>query len=162
MRRGRMRDCLFSLLGVGILVMANPVRNAAGAPPGRGTNPAVKKRSNQSFQSLGDILQYISDDWTNLRRSLTDCGTYEDTKIEGEPALYLPADAEEPAGLEQSLKPCDVRVFRLPAKISEEQAGQILPHGLLYLPQSLRGAGRAVQRDVRLGQLLHHSRAASR
>ena len=134
MRRGKMKGYLISLLGVGILVMANPVRNAASARPGRGTNAAVKKRSNQSFQSLGDILQYISDDWTNLRRSLTDCGTYEDTKIEGEPALYLPADAKEPAGLEQSLKPCDVRVLRLPAKISEQQAGRILPHGLLYLP----------------------------
>ena len=134
MRRGRMRGYLISLLGVGILVMANPVRNAAGALPGRRTNTAAKKRSNQSFQSLGDLLQYISDDWTNLERSLTDCDTYTDIKIKDEHALYLPADAEAPTGLAQSLQQCGVDILRLPAKISEEQAGQIVPRGLLYLP----------------------------
>lgn len=134
MRRRRMRGCLISLLWVGILIMANPVKNTAGARPGRETNRAAKKRTNQSFQSLGDILQYISDDWTNLRRSLTDCNTYEDAKIKGEQALYLPADEEAPAGLAASLEKCGVRILRLPAKISEQQAGQILPHGLLYLP----------------------------
>ena len=98
------------------------------------TTTNVTNRSSQSFESLDDILQYISDDWTNLRRSLTDCKTYEDIKTEGEHALYLPADAQAPAGLEEALEPCNVRVLRLPAKVSEEEAGNILPHGLLYVP----------------------------
>jgi alpha,alpha-trehalase len=133
MRCRTIRGCLVWLLWVGALLMANPARNAP-ARPGRGTNTGVKKRSNQSFQTLDDILQYISDDWTNLRRSLTECNTYEDVKIKGEHALYLPADTEALAGLTQSLEQCNVGVLQLPANLSEQQAGQILPRGLLYLP----------------------------
>jgi alpha,alpha-trehalase len=133
-----MRNYVASLLGVGLLAMANPASNAAGARPDGAANSApVDKQSNvpgQSFQSLGDILQYISDDWTNLRRSLTECKTYEDIKTSGEHALYLPADVETPAGLAEALERCGVRILRLSANISEEQAGKILPHGLLYLP----------------------------
>jgi alpha,alpha-trehalase len=115
--------------------MASPVNNPAGArSEGEVNTASVAKRSNQSFQSLDDILQYISDDWTNLRRSLTECKTYEDVKTQGEHALYLPADAQAPAGLEEALDPCSVRVLRLPPHLSEQQAGAILPHGLLYLP----------------------------
>jgi alpha,alpha-trehalase len=134
MRRGRMKGRLVSLLCAGVLLIANPVGNAAGAAPGRETNTAAGKGSDQSFQSLGDILQYISDDWTKLGRSLTHCDTYTDVKIKGEHALYLPADAEAPAGLAQSLRQCGVDILRLPVEISEEQAGQIVPRGLLYLP----------------------------
>jgi alpha,alpha-trehalase len=135
MRHGNMRLYLNLFLWVGLLVMANPVRNAAAErPEGKTKTAKATKRSNQAFQSLSDIEQYISDDWTNLRRSLTDCKTYEDIKTSGEHALYLPADAEAPAGLVESLQECGVRVLRLPAKVSEQQAGQILPHGLLYLP----------------------------
>jgi alpha,alpha-trehalase len=135
MRRGSTGVYFGLLLWAGILVVANPVRSTAGARSGGQVNTAnAANQPSQSFQSLGDILQYISDDWTNLRRSLTDCKTYEDTKTQGEHGLYLPADAEAPAGLEGTLDPCGVRVLRLPAKISEQEAGQILPHGLLYLP----------------------------
>jgi len=135
MRRGRMRGCLISLLCVSVLAAANPARVAAGAGRGEETETtSVKNESSQSFESLGDILQYISGDWTNLKRSLTDCKTYEDIKTSGERALYLPADAEAPKGLAESLQQCGVKLLRLPAKISEQQAGQILPHGLLYLP----------------------------
>jgi len=136
MRQRKTSACLRPLLCVGLLLTANPAGNVAGATLGDNVNTTndVTKQSNQSYQSLDDILQYISEDWTNLRRSLTDCATYEDIKIEGERALYLPADAEAPAGLEQDLEPCKVRVLRLPAKISEQEAGNILPHGLLYLP----------------------------
>ena len=134
MRRGILRRCLISLFWAGTLIVANPCRDAVGARTGHRTGMSVQEPSHESFQSLADILQYISDDWTNLRRSLTDCNTYKDVKINGQEALYLPADAEPPPGLEQSLKACDVRILRLPARLSEEQAGQILPHGLLYLP----------------------------
>ncbi|HTX16798.1 MAG TPA: trehalase family glycosidase [Candidatus Baltobacteraceae bacterium] len=137
MRRVRMRDYFFSLLGAGLLAMANPASNAAGVRPDDASNQRAMRQStgpSQSFQSLSDILEYVSDDWTNLRRSLAECKTYEDVKTSSEHALYLPADAEAPAGLAEALQRCDVRILHLSAKISEEQAGQILPHGLLYLP----------------------------
>jgi len=135
MRCGRIIGYVGSLLCLVMLVTASPARNAGGAALGEQVKTTqTTTRAAQSFQSLDDILQYISEDWTNLRRSLTDCKTYEDIKTEGEHALYLPADAEAPAGLEKDLEPCNVRVLRLPAKISEEEAGKILPHGLLYLP----------------------------
>jgi alpha,alpha-trehalase len=121
------------LLWVSILMIANPLSTVDGAP-GAEANAASAAVPVQSFQSLDDILRYISDDWTNLRRSLAECKTYEDIKISGERALYLPADAEPPAGLAEALQKCDVRVLRLPSNISEQQAGAILPHGLLYLP----------------------------
>lgn len=135
MRCGRMGACFGVTLVVGFLAMAIPSRSAPSAAPGdHMTTGNVTNQRSQSFQSLDDILQYISDDWTNLRRSLTDCGTYEDIKTQGEHALYMAADASAPDGLEEALAPCKVRVLRLPEKISEQQAGQILPHGLLYLP----------------------------
>jgi alpha,alpha-trehalase len=133
--RQRTSVCFGSLLWLGILLAASPVRNAAAPRHRVGVNGTdVTHPSDQSFQSLGDILQYISDDWTNLRRRLTECNTYEDIKTSGERALYLPADVEASPGLEENLERCGVRVLHLPAKITEQQAGAILPHGLLYLP----------------------------
>ncbi len=87
----------------------------------------------ESFQSLDDILRYISDDWDNLKRSLTDCKTFEDVKTEGEPMLYLPANAGTPPGLGDMQQRCRVDVEHLPAMISEQSLGKIQRHGLLYL-----------------------------
>ena len=56
------------------------------------------------------------------------------SRLRANTRLYLPADAEAPAELAQSLQQCGVDILRLPAKILEEQAGQIAPRGLLYLP----------------------------
>ncbi len=86
-----------------------------------------------SFQSLDDILHYISDDWTGLKRSLTDCDTYQDVKTQGKPTLYLPADISTSPALAQMQQRCDLQVEHLPANLSEEDAGKIQPRGLLYL-----------------------------
>jgi alpha,alpha-trehalase len=102
--------------------------SSASEPPNRAS------ASPESFYSLADIIQYISDDWNNLRRSLTDCTTYEDVKTSGEDALYIPADIEAPPVLAEVQKQCSVRAERLPAKITESAASAIRPHGLLYLP----------------------------
>jgi alpha,alpha-trehalase len=119
---------LCSLLLVGMLTMGN-----SGSDSSEGGRPSEARRGQGSFQSLDDILQYISDDWDNLKRSLVDCKTYEDIKTSGERALYLPTDAANTASLDEMQKRCDVRVVRLPAKITENDAGKIQPHGLLYL-----------------------------
>jgi alpha,alpha-trehalase len=99
------------------------------------TRPTEETLSRQeSFQSLDDILHYISEDWDNLKRSLADCKTYEDIKVSEEAVLYLSADAAPPSALTEMQKQCNVRIARLPANVTEDQAGKIRPHGLLYLP----------------------------
>jgi alpha,alpha-trehalase len=115
------------LFAAGLLIMANSIGNASGdAKP-------QSSREKQSFRSLSDILQYISDDWENLKRSLTDCKTFEDVKTEGEPMLYLPAEVGAPAGLSDMQQRCHVDVEHLPATVSEQTLGEIQKHGLLYL-----------------------------
>jgi alpha,alpha-trehalase len=115
------------LLSAAILLLATPANRAFTVPP---PPPAV---SSNSFQSLDDILHYISDDWTGLKRSLTNCNTYQDVKTKGQPTLYLPADVSTSPALAQMQQRCRVQVKHLPANLSEEDAGKIQPHGLLYL-----------------------------
>jgi len=117
-----------SLLSAGVLIVANPLGNWFDRQSSNKTQ-AVK----ESFQSLDDILRYISADWDNLKRSMADCESFEDIKTSGDEALYIPADIAAPSGLEEALKQCNVRVLRLPKKITEEAVGEIRPHGLLYL-----------------------------
>jgi alpha,alpha-trehalase len=107
--------------------------NAIPGSPLPGRTLDKSRPGQQSFQSLDDILKYISDDWDNLKRSLVDCKTYEDVKTSGEPVLYLPADAPDPPLLAAMQKHCDIRVARLPAKVSEAVVSTVSPHGLLYL-----------------------------
>src|ERR1700691_1202924 len=115
------------LLAAGLLIMPNQTGNASGDAKRQSS------REKQSFSSLADILQYISEDWDNLKRSLTDCKTFEDVKTEGEPMLYVPADVGTLAGLSDMQQRCHVDVEHLPAAISEQTLGQIQRHGLLYL-----------------------------
>jgi alpha,alpha-trehalase len=118
------RKCLLrKLLLVGILLWG---------PFDATLTPEIRTRQ-ESFQSLDDILQYISEGWDNLKRSLMDCRTYEDVKIANDAVLYLPADAANPA-TSAALKKCNVRAIELPVKVSEDQVGKIRPYGLLYLP----------------------------
>ena len=95
--------------------------------------PSQSFASGNSFQSLDDILKYISDDWTTLKRSLADCKTYQDIKIEDELTVYVPSDVSIPPALAQVQQHCRVQVKPLPAAVSEKDAGKIRPHGLLYL-----------------------------
>src|SRR5580658_1303734 len=97
-----------SLLLVMILIMADPssygfgVQNAAQVSP-----PA------DSFRSLDDMLHYIATGWDRLTRSLGDCATFADSKTDGEPVLYLPAEVQSPPELAGIEKRCSVRVERL-------------------------------------------------
>jgi alpha,alpha-trehalase len=115
------------LLSAGLLIMPSRASKTSSDPHPR---PSHKQ---ESFQSLDDILRYISDDWDNLERSLTNCKTFEDVKTEGEPILYLPADVGTPSGLSEMQERCRVDIEHLPVTISEQTASKIQRHGLLYL-----------------------------
>ncbi len=124
----RYSRALWLLLSAALLVAESVASRASTISP-----PPQPVASADSFQSLDDILHYISDDWTGLSRSLTDCNTYQDVKTQGKPTLYLPADISIPPALAQMQQRCHLQVKHLPANLSEEDAGKIQPHGLLYL-----------------------------
>ena len=120
--------CWFLLLAAVIAVC--PSNDAAGNPP---PAPSLKE---EGFQSLADVVDYITADWGRLTRSMTDCTTFLDSKTEGEPVLYLPAGVAPSASFVEMQKRCAVRIASLPADmnaLSGEQAVQIKDHGLLYL-----------------------------
>ena len=89
-------------------------------------------------QALPQILTYISNGWTTLTRSMSDCGTFSDPKTQEKSALYLPADFSAPAGLRQVATKCGVSVKALPAathKLGVIDVSSLHPQGLLYLPE---------------------------
>lgn len=84
-----------------------------------------------------NINQYIHDAWDTLSRSMVDCHTLIDPKIRTASVLYLPQEVPMPAQVAALEKQCNVRVERLPKRITH--IGDIDPHslkvsGLLYLP----------------------------
>jgi len=86
---------------------------------------------------LKPILNYISQAWDTLTRSMTSCESIVDPKISETPVLYLPAGLEEPASVRELSGKCKVRIEHLPQKIDrlgEITSGNINPPGLLYLP----------------------------
>jgi alpha,alpha-trehalase len=89
-----------------------------------------------SFQSLDDILHYISHGWDRLSRSMNECQTFFDSKTEGEPFLYLPVEIPMPPEVEGLSNRCKIHIARLPEKITpadEKVVGEIRDHGLLFL-----------------------------
>jgi len=93
--------------------------------------------SDDKPQGVQDILQYISNGWSSLTRSMTSCDSVADSKAPEKSVLYLPAAFPVPEAVERMEKNCSVRVEHLPAVI--ERLGQIdgsslHPPGLLYLP----------------------------
>ena len=88
-------------------------------------------------QGLKPILSYISNAWDTLTRSMTDCQSVADPKLNVAPVLYLPAGFAEPADIQKLTAGCNVRVEHLPMEIyrlGEIDTSKIQPHGLLYLP----------------------------
>ena len=85
---------------------------------------------------LAPIRSYISDGWSKLSRSLTDCATYEDPKLKSSPQLYLPHAYPVPETIKALEKKCGVHVANLPdsaAGIGQPGVQQLQPPGLLYL-----------------------------
>jgi alpha,alpha-trehalase len=88
-------------------------------------------------QGLDPIRQYIAAGWDSLTRSLTECKTIVDPKLAAAAVLYIPADFETPAAVQQLQKQCNVQAQHLPVvlhRLGEVDPGKIDPPGLLYLP----------------------------
>jgi len=114
-----------------VLALIFPLIMAAEHPHTTPTSP-----TDESYQSLPDILGYISADWDRLTRSMSDCATFVDSKTNGERILYLPAGEPLPPGLTEMQKRCSVHIARLPERLqisSGELPRQFDSHGLLYL-----------------------------
>jgi alpha,alpha-trehalase len=84
-----------------------------------------------------NINHYIHDAWDTLSRSMVDCHSLMDPKIRATSVLYLPKEVPMPAQVAALEKQCNVRIERLPKRITH--IGDIDPHslkvsGLLYLP----------------------------
>ena len=86
-------------------------------------------------------LRYIHAAWDSLTRSVTDCSSLADTKIDTKVSsvsiLYLPAGMPTPPDVAALQQKCQVKVVALPRRI--EKLGDVRPEelatpGLLYLP----------------------------
>jgi alpha,alpha-trehalase len=93
--------------------------------------PAAKGSS-----GLSDILGYINNGWNTLTRSLDNCETIVDPKLQEHSILYLPAEMPIPPAIKALATKCHLRVENLPVKI--ERLGTIdttaiTQPGLLYL-----------------------------
>jgi alpha,alpha-trehalase len=123
---------ILALLLSSALILQIPSDSAASS-----RHEAPSSRPTENFQSLDDILKYISSHWDRLTRSLDQCATYEDTKADAARVLYLPPGAAIPAALNEIQKKCSVRVEHLPANMNFFDPRGVSPevrtHGLLYL-----------------------------
>ena len=86
-------------------------------------------------------LSYIHSAWDTLTRSVTDCNSFADVKVENpsvaSPVLYLPAELPVPPQVKALEQNCHVKVISLPRRV--EKIGDMRPEelhtsGLLYLP----------------------------
>jgi alpha,alpha-trehalase len=82
-------------------------------------------------------LRYIHAAWDTLTRSMSDCHSLVDIKVDANPVLYLPAEVPAPPDVLAVEQKCHVKVVALPRRI--EKLGDVTPQelsapGLLYLP----------------------------
>ncbi|HUN62592.1 MAG TPA: trehalase family glycosidase [Candidatus Sulfotelmatobacter sp.] len=100
------------------------------ATPQRQTAAATERGSYKP------ILDYISNGWDLLTRSLEDCTTIVDPKLAAKSILYVPADYAVPESVKNLEAKCGVEVKALPKVIhhlGEIDPSTINPQGLLYL-----------------------------
>jgi alpha,alpha-trehalase len=85
---------------------------------------------------LRQIRSYIAAGWDTLTRSLNDCKVIVDPKLAAASVLYLPAEFDVPADVQEMQKRCNVQVKHLPQvihKLGEVDTSNLEPPGLLYL-----------------------------
>lgn len=99
---------------------------------------AAKPQPAPSTAGLGPILNYISNGWDSLTRSMTDCNTVVDSKLSEVSVLYLPSHFGAPEAVQNLQKRCNVEVRELPTSITGpgQVTINISPPGLLYLSHS--------------------------
>jgi alpha,alpha-trehalase len=85
---------------------------------------------------LRQIRSYIAAGWDTLTRSMADCKTIVDPKLADASVLYIPADFDAPASVQEMQKRCGVQVKHLPQaihKLGDVDTSNLEPPGLLYL-----------------------------
>ena len=83
------------------------------------------------------IAQYIDNGWSTLSRSMSECKSVADIKVQTTPVLYMPADVPTPAAVAAMHDVCHVDVRHLPRAIhhiGDVQPTELQVEGLLYLP----------------------------
>jgi alpha,alpha-trehalase len=88
-------------------------------------------------RGLDEIRGYIASGWDSLTRSMIDCKSIVDPKLTTASVIYIPADFEVPAAVQQLQKQCNVQAHHLPSVIhnlGEVDPAKADPAGLLYLP----------------------------
>jgi alpha,alpha-trehalase len=83
------------------------------------------------------IRQYIANGWNTLSRSMSECKSVADIKVQTTPVIYLPAGMPTPPAVAAMHDACHVDVRHLPRAI--HHIGEVRPkelpvEGLLYLP----------------------------
>jgi alpha,alpha-trehalase len=92
-------------------------------------SPAAAKKA--------DIREYIAGGWDTLSRSMSECKSVADLKVQATPVLYLPADLSTPAAVAAMEANCHVEVEHLPRvihRIGDVRPTELPVEGLLYLP----------------------------
>jgi alpha,alpha-trehalase len=102
------------------------------------SSAAAQEPTPPSKPQASTILEYIHKSWDTLSRSMTDCHTFIDPKLNGAPpVLYLPADVAIPSEVAALKSQCNVDVEHLPKVVmvfGELKLTDIPKPGLLYLP----------------------------
>ena len=82
-------------------------------------------------------LRYIHAAWETLTRSMNDCNTLTDSKVNTTPVLYLPAEMPVTPQVTAVGQRCHVRIAALPRrieKLDDVRPEELAAPGLLYLP----------------------------
>ena len=98
--------------------------------------PASSSQEAPKEAGLRQIRSYIAAGWDTLTRSLNDCKVIVDPKLAAASVLYLPADFDAPADVQEMQKRCNMQVKHLPQvihKLGEMDTSNLEPPGLLYL-----------------------------
>jgi len=99
-------------------------------------NPNASAALASTEKGLEPILDYISNGWDTLTRSMGNCATIVDPKLAAKSVLYVPADFSVPESVRSLESRCKVQVSPLPQVIrkpGEIDTNTFSPHGLLYL-----------------------------
>jgi alpha,alpha-trehalase len=83
------------------------------------------------------IDSYIHNGWDTLSRSMAECKTLVDPKVNAAPLLYLPMGAPTPPELLRLRSQCNIQIAHLPHRIvhiGDVKESEIPHPGLLYLP----------------------------
>ena len=105
------------------------------------TSHSADLRAQQAVSDPNATLTYIHSAWDTLTRSITDCNSLADTKVDNTaastPVLYLPADLPAPPAVTAIAQTCHIRVIPLPRrilKLGDVRPDELHTPGLLYLP----------------------------